>query len=138
LTVGNGFLDHATWHCFGLYDVANVMAQWQGYCVATDPAGDQVVSDVAGDGKYAADAKSFNGTGTFTTGTGKYAGVSGGWTVVGHVPEFLTAVPEVPMSSTAPFRAATKSPPKQRARLRHQRPASRLHTDRSALSLRWG
>jgi hypothetical protein len=94
LTVGNGFLDHATWHCFGLYDVMNGRAQWQGRCVATDPAGDQVVSNVASDGKYLADAKSYNGTGTFTTGTGKYAGISGGWTFVGHSPEFRTAAPE--------------------------------------------
>jgi hypothetical protein len=67
------------------------MAQWQGYCMVTDPTGDQVVANVASDGKYAADAKSYNGTGTFTTGTGKYAGISGGWTFVGHAPEFRTA-----------------------------------------------
>jgi hypothetical protein len=91
LTVGNGFVDHATWHCFGLYDVMNAMAQFQGYCVMTDPAGDQVVSNVASDGKYAADAKSYKVAGTFTTGTGKYAGISGSWTSVGHAPEFRTA-----------------------------------------------
>ena len=111
LTVGNGFLDHATWHCFGLYDVASGMAQWQGYCVATDPAGDQVVSNVASDGKYAADAKSFNGTGTFTTGTGKYAGISGGWTMVGHVPEFRTAVPESTYVQYGPIQGGYKIAP---------------------------
>jgi hypothetical protein len=111
LTVGNGFLDHATWHCFGLYDVASGMAQRQGYCVATDPAGDQVVSNVASNGKYAADAKSFNGTGTFTTGTGKYAGVSGGWTMVGHVPEFRTAVPESTYVQYGPLQGSYKIAP---------------------------
>jgi hypothetical protein len=93
-TVSNGFLDHATWHCFGLYDIVNNMAQWQGYCVATDPAGDQIASTVASDGKYAADAKTYNGTGTFTMGTGKYAGISGGWKSVNHAPEFRTGAPE--------------------------------------------
>jgi len=90
LTVGNGILDHMTWHCSGLFDVANGMAQWQNRCVGTDPAGDQIVSDGASDGKYAVDARSFSGTGTFTTGTGKFAGISGGWTGVFHSPEFRT------------------------------------------------
>jgi len=91
LTVGNGLLDHTTSHCFGLYDVMNGRAHWQGYCVMTDPAGDQIAANVASDGKYLADAKSYKGTGTFTTGTGKYAGISGSWTFEGHSPEFRTA-----------------------------------------------
>ncbi len=91
LTVGTGLLDHMTWHCFGLYDVMNAMTQVQGYCVATDPAGDQLVGNVASDEKFAADAKSFSISGTITTGTGKYAGISGGWTIVVHGPEFRTA-----------------------------------------------
>ena len=40
---------------------------------------------------YVADAKSFHESGTFTTGTGKYAGISGSWTFVGHGPQFRTA-----------------------------------------------
>ena len=67
------------------------MGQVHGYCVWMDPAGDQIVANIASDGKFAADAKSFNGTATFTTGTGKYAGISGSWTFVGHGPEFRTA-----------------------------------------------
>lgn len=70
LSVGNGLFDHATWHCFGLYDAMNSMAQVHGYCEVTDPAGDQLVGNVASDGKFAADAKSFNVSGTLTTGTG--------------------------------------------------------------------
>jgi hypothetical protein len=91
LSVGNGLLDHVTWHCFGLQDIASGMEQFQGYCVATDPAGDQIVSNVVSDGKHATGAKSYGAIGTFTTGTGKYAGISGGWTVVLHSPDFRTA-----------------------------------------------
>jgi hypothetical protein len=91
LSVGNGLFDHVTWHCWGIADTANRMSQWQGYCVTTDPAGDQIVAEVASDGKYPADAKSFRGTGKLTTGTGKYAGVSGGYTADLHAPEFRTA-----------------------------------------------
>jgi hypothetical protein len=91
LTVGTGIFDHATWHCFGLYDVMNAMVQVQGYCVVTDPAGDQIVGNIATDGKPAADAKSYSVSGTITTGTGKYVGITGGWTIVVHGPEFRTA-----------------------------------------------
>jgi hypothetical protein len=89
LSVGNGLFDHMTWHCWGTTE--NRMIQYQGYCVATDPAGDQIVADVASDGKFPADAKSYKGTGRLTTGTGKYAGVSGDYTAVFHLPEFRTA-----------------------------------------------
>jgi hypothetical protein len=111
LSLTNGFEDHMTWHCFGLYDVMNAMAQFQGYCVGTDPAGDQVVSNVVSDGKYAADAKSYNGTATYTTGTGKYAGISGGWTFVGHVPEFRTAAPESTYVQYGPIQGSYKIAP---------------------------
>ena len=67
------------------------MAQHSGYCVGTDPAGDQVVGEIASNGKYAADAKSFSGTLTLTTGTGKYTGISGRWTYVNQGPEFRPA-----------------------------------------------
>jgi hypothetical protein len=91
VSVGRGILDHTTWHCFGLQNIASGLSQYTGYCVITDPAGDQIVVDIASDGKYAADAKSYNGTATFTTGTGKYAGISGGYTIVIQGPEFRTA-----------------------------------------------
>jgi hypothetical protein len=91
LTVGNGLLDHMTWHCDVLGDLMNGTVQWNGYCVLTDPAGDQIAANVASDGKYAADAKSFSGKTTFTTGTGKYVGISGGVTAALHAPEFRTA-----------------------------------------------
>jgi hypothetical protein len=67
------------------------MFQCRGYCVATDPAGDQIVADVASDGKFRADAKSYEGRGRLATGTGKYAGVGDDYTAVFHLPEFRTA-----------------------------------------------
>lgn len=109
LTLTNGLLDHATLHCFGLYDAANGMGQWNGRCVITDTAGDQIVADVASDGKFPTDAKSDRGLGTFTTGTGKYAGITGGWTFEGHVPEFRTAV-EGTHAQNGPFHGSYKLP----------------------------
>jgi hypothetical protein len=90
LGVGNGAFDHMTNHCFGLADITNGMEEDQGYCVGTDPAGDQVVLNVVSDGKRPTSAKSFGSSGTFTSGTGKYAGISGGLTCVDHGPEFRT------------------------------------------------
>ena len=47
LTVGTGFLDHTTWHCFGLSNIASGSEPWHGYCVVTDPSGDQILTNVA-------------------------------------------------------------------------------------------
>jgi hypothetical protein len=91
LSLGDGLFDHLSWHCFGLYEVLKGMAQFRGHCIATDPAGDQLASDFVSDGTFPADAKNPRGTGTFRAGTGKYAGISGGWTFVTHSPEFKTA-----------------------------------------------
>jgi hypothetical protein len=91
LTLTNGFLDHMTWHCWGLADFTNGMGQAHGYCVATDPAGDQIVSNFGPDEKHAPDQKSWSGSETWTTGTGKYAGISGGGTYVVHLNEFRAA-----------------------------------------------
>jgi hypothetical protein len=57
LKVGQGVMDHTTWHCFGLSDIASGMVRHHGYCVATNPDGDQMVGDFASDDKYRADAK---------------------------------------------------------------------------------
>jgi hypothetical protein len=84
VSLGSGFGDHVTWHCFGLFDVTDGMAQHRGYCVGTDATGDQLAADVASNGKYAEDAQTYSGTLTFTAGTGKYAGISGGHTYVTH------------------------------------------------------
>jgi hypothetical protein len=91
LWLSKGFGNHVTWHCFVLADIISGMQQFRGYCVGTDPNGDQLVGDIASDEKFSADAKSFGGKITFTTGTGKYAGISGGGTFTCHGPEFRTA-----------------------------------------------
>ena len=88
LTLGNGILDHMTWHCSGLYDVTKGMALWNAFCAGTDPAGDQIVFN--SDGKWPADAKSYSVTNTFTTGIGKYTGISGAFTILAHGPELRT------------------------------------------------
>jgi hypothetical protein len=74
-----------------LVDITNGMTQYRGYCVGTDPAGDQLVGDDASDGKYPEDAKSPRGMLTFTTGTGKYAGISGSQKYICHFPDFRAA-----------------------------------------------
>jgi hypothetical protein len=91
LTVGKGLVDHLTWHCFGLGDTTDGMTQDKGYCVGTDPDGDHIAMDIASDGRHAWDAKSFGASGTFTAGSGKYAGITGIYTWVVHAPEFRAA-----------------------------------------------
>jgi hypothetical protein len=91
LTLTNGLLDHMTWHCWGTEDFTNGMGQGQGYCVGTDPAGDQIVHNFGPDEKHAPDQKSWNSPFSLTTGTGRYAGINGGGTFVLHVNEFRPA-----------------------------------------------
>jgi hypothetical protein len=91
LTLSEGFGDHMTYLCFGLADILSGMNQYQGHCVGTDPNGDQIAVDFASDGKFPADAKSYSGKFTFTTGTGKYTGISGGASVTCYGNQFRTA-----------------------------------------------
>ena len=77
LSLTNGFGDHMTWHCWVTGDYTGGMGQDQGYCVGTDPAGDQLV-DIVSDEKHALGAKNISGMDTWSGGTGKFAGVSGG------------------------------------------------------------
>jgi hypothetical protein len=92
LWLSKGFAENVTWHCFGLVDILKGMEQFHGYCVGTDPNGDQLVNDIASDGKFPAGAKSYSGKVALATGTGKYAGISGSGTFTCHGPEFRTAV----------------------------------------------
>src|ERR1700733_12577862 len=78
-TVSDGFLDHATWRCWGMGDHTNGLGQDHGSCVATDPSGDQVVDDWKTE-DYTLGQKMVKLTDKFTTGTGKYAGITGGGT----------------------------------------------------------
>ena len=109
LSTANGFTDHMTWHCFGLQDVANGMAEAHAYCVGIDPDGDQVVGNAASDGKFVADAKKFSGKVTWTTGTGKYTGISGGHTFVFSGSEFRAAA-EGTYAAYATYQGSYKLP----------------------------
>lgn len=91
LSVTNGLLDHMTWHCWGGADFRKGLGQASGYCVGTDPSGDQIAYDFSDDAKRSLDQKSWNGTSTLTTGTGKYAGISGQFKTVLHPGEFRPA-----------------------------------------------
>lgn len=62
-----------------LHDFINGMGLSRGYCVGTDPAGDQLVADVANE-KGPPVRTIWNGSAKLTSGTGKFAGISGGWT----------------------------------------------------------
>lgn len=109
LQLTNGFLDHTTWHCWGMADYTSGMGTEHGYCVATDPAGDQVVASFGPDEKHAPDQKSWHGSGTFTMSTGKYRGISGGWTNVIHSNEFRPAT-EGTYFNYVTFQASYKLP----------------------------
>jgi acetyl esterase/lipase len=61
---------------YGLGDFTNGMGQERGYCVATDPVGDQAAGDLAFE-MDAVGANSSGGSITWTAGTGKYAGITG-------------------------------------------------------------
>jgi hypothetical protein len=79
LTVGKGIWDHVTWHGFGLQDVTNGMTQYRGYYVGTDRDGDKIVVTLP-EVTHAADAQNFTATLMLTTGTGKFAGITGSFT----------------------------------------------------------
>ena len=87
LSVGSGLFDHATWHCWGMGDGMKTIATDRGYCIITVPTGDQIAAEVASDGKVD-QSKPFNVIGTITAGTGKYAGISGGWSFIAQDSEF--------------------------------------------------
>jgi hypothetical protein len=85
VTLGSGLINHMTWHCWGMGDFTNGAGQVHGYCLGTDPVGGQIVVNFGPDEKHKTDQDSWNGSATFTTGTGNYAGISGGWTYTIHV-----------------------------------------------------
>jgi hypothetical protein len=91
LNLTDGFIDHTTAHCWGTGDYTNGMGEDRGYCVATDPSGDQVVTNIF-NAKHALGANPLTGTDTWTTGTGKLAGVSGGGTYNCEEGKFKMAV----------------------------------------------
>ena len=103
MSLTNGFGDHVTWHCWGLGDYTNRVGQDSGYCVATDPSGDQFVDNWS-DTKHELGGK-VKGTDVFGSGTRKYTGITGveRLRLMGESSRCLTA----PMPFTAPYRAVT-------------------------------
>ena len=75
LVLTDGFSDHMTYHCFGTADIIQGVEQDQGYCVATDTAGDQFVQTVTS--KHPSDAPSYDVSVVTSYGTAKYTGISG-------------------------------------------------------------
>jgi hypothetical protein len=85
VTLSSGFLDQMTWHCWGLADFPNGMdAAVHGSCVGIDAAGDQISGDFLQE-KHKIDARDVRSSFTFTAGTGKFGGLSGGFTYVGNL-----------------------------------------------------
>jgi hypothetical protein len=76
VTLSNGPLDRVTWHCWGTHDFIKGVGQAEGYCIGTDPGGDQIVATLRVD-RHTPDDKTRHGSFTYTSGTGKFAGVSG-------------------------------------------------------------
>jgi hypothetical protein len=60
-----------TWHCIGTTSIMVGMIRFSGFCLATDPAGDQIVADVVSDGTFPVTERNRPAKGVFTSGTGK-------------------------------------------------------------------
>jgi hypothetical protein len=87
LSVSNGVLNHMTWHCSGLAEFTNGVAQTQGFCAGRDRVGNQAIFNWESE-KHAPDQKVVRGTFTWSGGTGKYAGIRGDGTYVDYSGEF--------------------------------------------------
>ena len=109
VTLTNGFTDHVVWHCWGTNDAVKGMAQWSGYCTGTDPAGDQLVYNCVGE-KHALEQKTSGGSCSFTTGTGKYVGVSGGLTYMTNDGELAPMGEGGTFAFSNPFKGNYKLP----------------------------
>jgi hypothetical protein len=91
-----GILDHTSWHCAGTWFDADGKSGWVGNCVGIDPAGDQFMTRTENTDENApSDAKIRKGKATFLSGTGKFAGITGGWTFDNHFPEFKAPIENV-------------------------------------------
>jgi hypothetical protein len=75
ITVGKGIWDHVSWHGSGQDNITSGISHVRGYFVGTDSDGDNIVVDLPEVTHPA--GKAFNGTLLLTSGTGKYAGISG-------------------------------------------------------------
>jgi hypothetical protein len=73
--LGEGILDHLTYHCMGMNGRHDQTRHSVNFCVLTDKDGDQIAEDI--DETYPNGAKEVHGTGMLVAGTGKYEGISG-------------------------------------------------------------
>jgi hypothetical protein len=67
---------HLAAHCWGLGDYTKGVGQVHGYCVFTDPAGDNFVSSWASE-TWSLSQETFKLPFTLSSGTGKFAGITG-------------------------------------------------------------
>jgi hypothetical protein len=77
---GEGITDHMTWRCWGIGEFVNGKGRSHGYCLGQDPSGDQLAEDWTETEDHALDAKPLKGTIKLTSGTGKFAGITGSGT----------------------------------------------------------
>ncbi len=109
-TQASGFLDRMVWLCWGTGDFIDGMGQENGHCIATDPSGDQIVDDW-GSERHKIDDTKIRLIDKFTTGTGKYKGISGGGEgeidTAFHTPEGTFAV-RAPMHGTYKLQPVTQ------------------------------
>lgn len=75
---GRGFLHRMAWTCPAVSDINNSLASMRGLCVLTDAQGDKIHGSWFNAGSL---DKELVGRFEMTTGTGKYAGIKGGWEI---------------------------------------------------------
>jgi hypothetical protein len=73
---------HLTTHCWVWGDFTKGVGQVRGYCLFTDPAGDQFLSNFASENFSPGKTAVFKLPFTLTAGTGKFAGITGSGTYV--------------------------------------------------------
>jgi hypothetical protein len=77
---GEGIGEHLTWRCWGIGEFVSGKGRSHGYCLVQDPSGDQFAGDWTETEDHALDAKPLRGAMKLTSGTGKFAGISGSGT----------------------------------------------------------
>jgi hypothetical protein len=82
--IGGGIFEHTAWRCWGIGDFVNGKGRSHGHCLGQDPTGDQVVHDWTDTEDHTLDAKTVRGALKLTSGTGKFAGITGSGTYEDH------------------------------------------------------
>ncbi len=73
---GTGLLHQMAWNCPGASEVVDGTLNMMGYCVLRDADGDKIFGRFTGSGPVGGE---LTGRSEVSGGTGKYAGVQGGW-----------------------------------------------------------